>query len=135
MIEAGFTPGDKLVLYADQTCSAESVVTQMGAIKAGVSVVTFDEKEDVDAFDNALASSGARGLIFSPNTEASEGKTRLTFLQKLMPELSNMYSGQEVNLAKYPNLKHIVQTGHGGIRGVNKYRDMTVYANPAMSVH
>jgi len=50
-----------------------------------------------------------------------------------MPELSSMHAGQEVNLAKYPHLKHIVQTGQTGIRGVNKYRDMTVYANPALS--
>ena len=133
LIEAGFTPGDKLMLYADQTFSAESLVTQMGAIKAGVSVVTFDEKDDCDAFDHALATSKAKGLIFSPSTEASEGETRQTFLQKLMPELSTVYAGQEISLSKYPNLKHVVQTGHSAMRGVNKFRDLPVYANPAMS--
>lgn len=65
----------------------------MGAIKAGVSVVTFDEKESGDAFDHALATSKAKGLIFSPATEAENGATRLTFLQKMMPELSTMYAG------------------------------------------
>lgn len=44
-----------------------------------------------------------------------------------------MYSGQELNLAKFPNLRHIVQTGHQAMRGVNKFRDLPVYANPAMS--
>ena len=44
-----------------------------------------------------------------------------------------MYAGDEIALAKYPNLKHIVQTGHSAIRGVNKFRDLAVYANPAMS--
>ncbi len=123
-----------MVLYCDQTYSAESLVSQMGAIKAGVAVVSFDEKESADALDHALATSGARGLIFSPATEgAEEGETRQTFLQKLMPELSTMYAGDELNLAKYPNLKHIVQTGHTGIRGVNKFRDLAVYANPAIS--
>ena len=57
----------------------------------------------------------------------------MTFLQKMMPELSTMYAGQELNLAKYPHLKHIVQTGHISMRGVNKFRDLPVYANPAMS--
>jgi len=57
LVEAGFVPGDSLVLYVDQTFSAESLVTQIGAIKAGVSVVTFDEKDNVDALDSALASS------------------------------------------------------------------------------
>ena len=52
----------------------------------------------------------------------------------MMPELSTLYAGQELNLAKYPNLKHVVQTGHQvGLRGVNKFRDLPVYANPAMS--
>ena len=135
LLEAGFTPGDKLVLYADQTYTAESLVTQMGAIKAGVSVVTFDEKDDCDALDHALATSKAKGVIISPSTLADEDSntTRLTFLQKLMPELSTLYAGEEMNLAKYPNLKHVVQTGHQAIRGVNKYRDIAVYANPALS--
>jgi hypothetical protein len=52
----------------------------MGSIKAGVAVVTFDEKDSIDAFENALASSKAKGLIFSPATETSEGNTRQTFL-------------------------------------------------------
>ena len=105
----------------------------MGSIKAGVSVVTFDEKDSCEALDHALGTSKARGLIFSPSTEAEDGQTRQTFLQSLMPELSTMYAGEEVNLSKYPNLKHVIQTGHSAIRGVNKYRDLAVYANPAMS--
>ena len=133
LLEAGFTPGDRLMLYCDQTFSAESLVTQMGAIKAGVAVVTFDEKDDCEAFDHALATSKAKGLIFSPATETTEGETRQTFLQKLMPELATVYTGQEISLAKFPNLKHVVQTGHSAMRGVNKFRDLPVYANPAMS--
>ena len=106
----------------------------MGAIKAGVTVVSFDEKDSCDAFDHAIATSKARGVVFSPSTQTEEENvTRQTFLQKLMPELSTLYAGQEINLAKYPNLKHVIQTGHNGIRGVNKYRDVAVYANPAMS--
>ena len=50
-----------------------------------------------------------------------------------MPELATMYAGDEIALSKYPNLKHVVQTGHSAIRGVNKFRDLAVYANPAMS--
>ena len=71
-MEAGFTPGDSLVLYSDQTYSAESLVTQMGAIKAGVSVVSFDEKDSEEVLDHALGTSRARGLIISPSTEVAE---------------------------------------------------------------
>lgn len=53
----------------------------------------------------------------------------------MMPELSKMYFGDELNLKKYPNLKHIVQTRFSAIRGVNMFKDVAVYANPAMSPH
>lgn len=60
----------------------------MGASKAGVTVVTFSEKENCDALHSALKDSGARGLLFSPATEVSEdGTTRTDFVNKLMPEL------------------------------------------------
>lgn len=40
----------------------------MGAMKAGVTVVTFDEKDNVDALHHALRDSGSRGFLFSPST-------------------------------------------------------------------
>jgi len=40
----------------------------LGAIKAGVQVVTFAEKDNVDALDHALRSTNAKGLIISPDT-------------------------------------------------------------------
>jgi acyl-CoA synthetase (AMP-forming)/AMP-acid ligase II len=45
LLESGYTRGDSLVLYADQTASAEQLVAQRGAFKAGVKVVTFAEKD------------------------------------------------------------------------------------------
>jgi hypothetical protein len=55
-----------LIIWADQTNSAELLVSQvrilcslicliqMGAIKAGVTVVVFDEKESVEALNETL---------------------------------------------------------------------------------
>ncbi len=80
----------------------------MGAIKAGVSVVTFDEKESIDALAHALKSTKAKGLIFSSDTLVGEKQTRADNLAKLMPELSKMYFGDELNLKSYQNLKQIV---------------------------
>ena len=113
LLEAGFAQGDKIVMYVDQTTSAENLVAQMGAIKAGVSIVTFDEKENADALDEALGSSQAKGLIISPSTHVDDGETtRKTFLDKLIPELATSYFGDELNSSKYPHLKTIVQTEH-----------------------
>jgi hypothetical protein len=44
----------------------------MGAIKAGVSIVTFDEKDNIDALNQTLKDSGAKGLMFSPQTVISQ---------------------------------------------------------------
>jgi len=125
------------VLWADQTNSAELLVAQMGAFKAGVAVVTFDEKDSVDALSQTLKDSGARGFLFSPQTvishEDHHAVTRQTFLQKLMPELHNLYPGDDISLKSYPHLKQIIQLGHHTIRGVIKFKDAMVYANPAIS--
>ena len=83
----------------------------MGAFKAGVSIVDFNEKESIDALNQTLKDSGARGFLFSPSTVVSRDEkthsevTRQTFLQKLMPELHNLYPGDELSLKNYPNLK------------------------------
>ena len=65
LVEGGFSPGDKLLLWVDQDNSAEVLVSTMGASKAGVTVVTFSEKESCDSLHQALQDSGARGLLFS----------------------------------------------------------------------
>lgn len=118
------------MLYADESSSAEQLVAQMGAIKAGVSVVTFDDKENADALDHALASTKAKGLIFAPDVLMANKETRADAVNKLMPELSKMYLGDEINVSKYPHLKQIIQTGFKAIRGVNLYKDLTVYTSP-----
>lgn len=44
-----------------------------------------------------------------------------------------MYAGDELNSGKYPHLQHVIQTQFKAIRGVNMFKDLAVYANPAMS--
>ena len=106
----------------------------MGAFKAGVQIVTFDEKDSIDALNSTLKDSGARGFILSPQTHINhEEHTRQSFLQKLMPELHSLYPGDELSLKAYPHLKQIIQLGHTTIRGVIKFKDSMVYANPKIS--
>lgn len=75
------------MLYSDQVASAEQLVAQMGAIKAGVSVVTFAEKDSQDALDHALKSTNAKGLIIAPDAACGDKLTRASHLHSLMPEL------------------------------------------------
>lgn len=110
----------------------------MGAIKAGVTIVTYQEKDEIDALNQTLKDSGAKGLMFSPQTVISQETngqtvTRQSYLQKLLPELHSLYPGDELQLKNYPNLKQIIQLGHTSIRGVIKFKDAMVYANPKLS--
>ena len=133
LMEAGFQKGDSLVMYCDQSSAAEALVAQMGAVKAGVQVVSFAEKDSAEALEHALASTKAKGLLLNPEHAIDEKTTRGSFLHQLMPELSKMYFGDDLNLARFPHLERVVQTKFSAIRGVNMYKDLAVYANPAYS--
>jgi len=134
LMEAGFARGDSLVLWIDRANNAECIVSQMGAAKAGVTCVSFDERDSQDALDHALRHSNAKGLIFSSNASVTDtDKTRMDLVHNLMPELKNMYAGDELDMANYPHLQHLVQTGHQAIRGVNRWKDVAVYTGPASS--
>jgi len=52
----------------------------MGAAKAGVTLVTFAEKEDESSFSNVLKESGAKGLLISPQTLVNENDARLSIV-------------------------------------------------------
>ena len=81
----------------------------MGAVKAGVTIVTFDEKENQDALDHALGHTKAKGLIISPSTQIEGAMTRKSlFLDPLMPELEASHFGDEHNFSRYPHLKTVV---------------------------
>jgi len=72
LMEAGFSRGDSLVLWVDRASNAECIVSQIGAAKAGVTCVSFDERDSQDALDHALRTSGAKGLIYSANSTVAE---------------------------------------------------------------
>lgn len=50
-----------------------------------------------------------------------------------MPELNSLYPGDPILLKNYPHLKSIIQLGHVSIRGVIKFKDAMVYANPKLT--
>lgn len=80
----------------------------MGAIKAGVTVVTLVDKENAEALDHALASTKAKGLIFAPDATLANNESRADAVNKLMPELAKMYLGDELNVSRYPSLQNVI---------------------------
>ena len=99
-----------------------------------MTVVVHQEKDSLDALSQTLKESGARGLLFSPDAEVDDKKnTRDTYLKKLLPELNKLYPGDPLTLSNYPHLKSLIQLGHTSIRGIIKYKDAMVYANPKLT--
>ena len=122
------------MIWTDRGNAAETIVTQLGASKVGVTIVSFDEATSEEALDHALGSTNARGLVYTHGRTISEGApTRTSLISNLMPELDSMYRGEELNIAKYPHLKLITQTGFRELRGINRFKDVPVYANAAMT--
>jgi hypothetical protein len=133
LVDQGYKPGDKLLLWLDQEHSAEIAVAQVGALKSGVTIVTVDERDEVHDVGTALEASGAQGLLLSPHTKA-DGKTqRANLLLELMPELVNAYPGQRVTFDNFPNLRNVIHTGHVTIRGTTKFKENMLYTRKAIT--
>ena len=96
----------------DSTNSAEIATAQVGAIKAGVKIVTVDENDSVDDVSKALSDSKSKGFLFSPTTLDDEGNKRANQVHSLIPELDSFYPGDAFECEAFPHLEHLIHTGH-----------------------
>ena len=133
LLEQGFKPGDKLLMWIDSESSAEIATAQMGALKSGVSLVTVDEKDDIHHVASALETSQAKGLLVSPHTKSSESLPRANQLLELAPELINARPGERVKFGQFPHLTNVIHTGHVTIRGTNKFKETMLYVKKSMT--
>ena len=133
LVERGYTPGDKLMLWVDDEHSAEVAVAQIGALKAGVSIISVDSKDSINHIGDTLDHSRAKGLLFSPHTKIDQNNQRANLLLELMPELIDHTSGQSLKVNNFPSLKNIIHTGHSTIRGTSKFKENMLYTNSNIS--
>lgn len=121
------------MLWVDSENSAEIATAQMGALKSGVSLVTVDEKDDINHVASALERSQARGLLVSPHTKSSENNQRANQLLDLVPELIRAKPGEKVKFDHFPHLTNVIHTGHVSIRGATKFKETMLYAKKSMT--
>jgi acyl-CoA synthetase (AMP-forming)/AMP-acid ligase II len=131
LVEMGLEEGDRLALWCDSTNSAEIATAQVGALKAGVTVVTIDHEDSVEDAAQALRDSGATALLFSPMTLDENKEKRANSLHSLIPELESIYPGDEFSCSAFPSLKHLIHTGHKTIPGTVKFKETMFYAKKA----
>jgi hypothetical protein len=117
------------VTWFDQSHITESIVTQLGCLKAGVTIVPVVGNNS-DSFFSALSEQGVKGAVISPNGRVDGNQKKSEVLSANIPELNSAYLGQSVNSSSYPELDLIVQTGFYSIPGTFKYKDVLTYANP-----
>ena len=131
LVEQGYQPGDKILLWLDQENSAEIATAQIGAMKAGCSVVTVDNKDEIHHVADTLEETDCKGLILSPHTKL-DGKTqRVNILLDILPELASAYPGEKVSFKDFPSLKNVMHTGHVTIRGTHKFKESMNYTKMA----
>ncbi len=128
-------PGDKIALWVDSTNSAEIATAQIGAMKAGLTVVTIDENDSLANAAQAIKDSNAKALLFSPMTLDESHEKRANALHGLIPELGSLYPGQEFTSSEFPNLKHVIHTGHKTIMGCSKFKETMFYAKMENTNH
>ncbi|CAI2374099.1 unnamed protein product [Moneuplotes crassus] len=128
LVERGYTPGDKLLLWVDEESAAEVAVAHIGAIKAGVSVVSVNSNDEIHHIRDTLYQSGAHGILFSPHTSVDARTQRANLLLDLMPELIDHVPGQTLKVGDFPELRHVIHTGHSTIRGTSKFKETLLYA-------
>eukprot|EP01017_Pseudomicrothorax_dubius_P029884 TRINITY_DN3670_c0_g2_i1.p1 TRINITY_DN3670_c0_g2~~TRINITY_DN3670_c0_g2_i1.p1 ORF type:complete len:347 (+),score=88.90 TRINITY_DN3670_c0_g2_i1:104-1144(+) len=128
LLDLGFAPGDKLVLWLGRNHVAESAVCQLGAALAGITLVPC-VAQDEENLGRLLRSTESRGIVFSPNVKHGERK-RSELIQSLIPQLENILHGSPLQLQEFPRLKTIISAGFYSQPGAIKFRSSLVYANP-----
>ena len=121
------------MLWVDKTNQAELATAQVGAMKAGLTVVTIDENDSIEDVSRTLSETEASGIIFSPTTLDSNKEKRANSLYEILPELGSMYPGDEFESARFASLKHVIQTSQKTIRGTTKFKENMLYTKKAQT--
>jgi len=126
ILDSQFKPEHKLVLWTKDSC--ESVVAQMGALKAGIQVEVLDK--DATKEDLTKALTGARAFLISPNLLPNEQSMKVMY--ELIPELTQMgrYLEQLVMSEAFPTLRWCWSMGFEKPTGMNQFIHLLVYYPP-----
>lgn len=112
LIELGFQPGNKLLIWSDINHSAEIITATIGAWKAGLSIV-FSEYENFEEIEKGLKEADV--FLFSPYSPIND-KTRIEYVNSKIEEIK-----QRTN--------HIIQISHKTLPNMIKFKQAFNYSN------
>ncbi len=118
LMTIGVEPGENLALWA--TNFPEWVITQLGAARAGVVMVTVNPSYRPGELEYLLRQSDARALVL---IERFRDNAYLDALYALVPELRGARPG-ELRSERFPSLRHVIFIGSATPPGCWNFREI-----------
>ncbi|GAB9465267.1 Hect e3 ubiquitin [Globisporangium polare] len=118
-----FEPGNVLAVWLPN--NAESVITQLAAAKAGITLAVIDPKvSTAEEIEFILHDSKASGILFEPKIA---GRNQTQIIQGLFPELATFREQFEVfRPKKFRNLHTVISTGFEPVEGIAQFHQVMV---------
>jgi fatty-acyl-CoA synthase len=118
-------PGDRIGIWSPN--NIEWVVTQFATAQLGLILVNVNPAYRLTELEYALNKVGCKALITANQFKSSD---YIGMLRTLAPELDSAAPGQ-LNAAKLPSLRTVIQLGEEPIDGFYRYRDVTEMGDQA----
>ncbi|HXP95796.1 MAG TPA: AMP-binding protein [Telmatospirillum sp.] len=122
LIALGLAPGERIGIWSPNT--AEWVVTQFAAAKAGLILVNINPAYRLHELEYVLNKVGCRALVLAPSFKASN---YLQMLQSLVPELADC-PAEALRSARLPELRVVIRTGDERTDGMLNFSGISTLA-------
>lgn len=132
LVETGYAAGD-VVAAMLPTSDPEYHVTQIACARAGLIFADVDPSIAPAKLVDVLLESGAKALIFTPETE---GRDNFELLRRMVPELPiyDDFAGVPFHSRVFKNLRECIHTGYDNVPNFNRYKDTLLYQRTAAFV-
>lgn len=117
-IDMGFGKESRLAVLMGNT--AENIITQLAAAKAGITIVAVNSSiTQPKDLAYILQDSKALGLLYQPKID---GTNCSELVQQAIPNLSAVRGNEAFRFKEFPELMHVITTGFYARPGIQQFR-------------
>ncbi|HEY0845629.1 MAG TPA: AMP-binding protein [Noviherbaspirillum sp.] len=124
LLGLGLQPGDRVGIWSHN--NAQWLLTQIATAKAGIVLVNINPAYRIAELEYALNKVGCKALITMTSFKTSD---YLDMVRAVAPEIANSKPG-ELNAARVPALKTVVQLGDEHVPGMMRFVDLMETGTP-----
>ena len=125
LMDLGLDPGSRIGIWAPNR--TEWTITQFATAKAGLILVNINPAYRLAELEYALNKVGCTALVTAAAFKTSD---YLGMIRDLAPELDTATPG-ELQAARLPDLRHVIQVGGGDVPGTWAFEDILVRGKAA----